>query len=59
MATTNKTNVSAADLRTRNSSKLPVWQYFDFKNDEDDNATPTCKLCLKKVSAAGGNTSNL
>jgi hypothetical protein len=29
------------------------------KTDEDDNAKPMCKLCLKKVSAAGGNTSNL
>jgi hypothetical protein len=29
------------------------------KTDEDDNAKPTCKLCLNKVSAAGGNTSNL
>jgi hypothetical protein len=26
---------------------------------KNDNAKPTCKLCLKKVSAAGGNTSNL
>ena len=52
-------NVSAADLRSKKSFTSPVWQYFGFKTDEDDNAKPTCKLCLKKVSAAGGNTSNL
>ncbi len=28
MATKNETNVSAADLRPKNSSKLPVWQAF-------------------------------
>lgn len=62
MATANETNVNAADLRSKSKSSAshsPVWQYFGFKADEDDNATPTCKLCLKKVSAAGGNTSNL
>ena len=36
---------------------LPVWQYFGFKADEDNKAKPACKLCLKKVSASGGNTS--
>ena len=34
-------------------------QYFGFKEDENDNDMPTCKLCLKNVRAAGGNTSNL
>jgi hypothetical protein len=52
-------NVSAADLRSKKSFTSPIWQYFGFKTDEDDNAKPTCKLCVKKVSAAGGNTSNL
>ena len=52
-------NVSAADLRSKKSFTSPIWQYFGFKTDEDDNVKPTCKLCLKKVSAAGGNTSNL
>jgi hypothetical protein len=37
----------------------PIWQYFGVKTNEDDNAKQTCKLCLKKVSAAGRNTSNL
>ena len=60
MATTSETNVSAADLRSKSKySALPVWQYFGFKADEDDKAEPTCKLCLKKISASGGNTSNL
>jgi hypothetical protein len=52
-------NVSAVDLHSKKSLTSPVWQYFRFKTDEDNNAKPTCKLCLKKVSAAGGNTSNL
>lgn len=52
-------NVSAVDLRPKKSFKSPIWQYFGFKTDKDDNAKPTCKLCFKKVSAAGGNTSNL
>ncbi len=50
MATTNETNVSAADLRPKNSSKSPVWQYFGFKNDEDDNATPTHASFVSKRS---------
>jgi hypothetical protein len=54
-----KPNVSAADLRSKKSFTSSIWQYFGFKTDEDDNVKPTCKLCLKKVSAAGGNTSNL
>ena len=41
------------------ASISPVWQYFGFKQDETDSDPPTCKLCLKKVCAAGGNTSNL
>ena len=54
MATTSETNVSAADLHSKlKSSASPVWQYFGFKADEDDKAKPTCKLCLKKVSASG------
>ena len=60
MATTSETNVSAADLRSKSrSSASPVWQYFGFIADEDDKAKPMLKLCLKKVSASGGNTSNL
>ena len=56
MDTTNETN----DLGAKSKLSIsPVWQYFGFKADEDENAIPTCKLCLKKVSAAGGNTSNL
>ena len=57
---TSETNVSVADLRSKSkSSATPVWQYFGFKADEDDKAKPMCKLCLKKVSASGGNPSNL
>ena len=52
-------NVSAADLCLKKSFKSPIWQYFGFKTDEEDNAKLMCKLCFKKVSAAGGNTSNL
>jgi hypothetical protein len=52
-------NDSAADLRSKKSFTSPIWQYFGFKTDVDDNAKQTCKLCLKNVSAAGGNTSNL
>ena len=50
------TNVNIAELR---SKKVKRWEYFGFKQDENDNVPPTCKLCLKKVRAAGGNTSNL
>ena len=35
---------------------LCPWEYFGFKQDENDNVPPTCKLFLKKVCAAGGNT---
>ena len=60
MATTSETNISATDLHSKlKTSASPVWEYFGFKADEDDKAKPTCKLCLKKVSASGGNTSNL
>ena len=41
------------------ASISPVWQYFGLKQNETDSDQPTCKLCLKKVCAAGGNTSNL
>lgn len=39
---------SAAELVSKQRGKSPVWLYFVI-----------CKLCLGKVSASGGNTSNL
>ena len=54
------TNVNIAELRSKKVSAVsasPAWEYFGFKQDE--NVPPTCKLCLKKVRVAGGNTSNL
>lgn len=41
----------------------PIWQHFGFEKDEKGEPKnldePTCKHCLKKVPAKGGNTSNL
>jgi tRNA (cytidine32/guanosine34-2'-O)-methyltransferase len=53
------TNVDLRSKKFSGASISPVWQYFGFKQDETDSDPPTCKLCLKKVCAAGGNTSNL
>ena len=62
------TNLNIAELRLKkNVAELrlkkgtaswpsPVWQYFGFNQDENDNVLPTCKLCQRKVCAAGGNT---
>ncbi|XP_077403110.1 E3 SUMO-protein ligase ZBED1-like isoform X1 [Vanacampus margaritifer] len=36
-----------------------VWRYFGFKKSDKDQQTIFCKICLAKVSATGGNTSNL
>ncbi len=43
--------------------KSAVWDYFGYtKNDQDiieDDLSPICKTCRKKVAAKGSNTSNL
>ncbi len=47
----------------KRNAKAPVWQYFGFKpnaNREPENVNEAiCKLCLTKVAASGGNTTNL
>ena len=62
-ASTDKYPIISSSLQiimaATNVSASPVWEYFGFKQDENDNVLPTRKLCLKKVHAAGGNTSNL
>jgi hypothetical protein len=52
-------NVGLRSKKVSGASTSLVWQYFGYKEDENDNDLPTCKLCLRKVRAAGGNTSNL
>lgn len=51
------------DLVSKRNAKAPIWKYFGFKpnaNREPENVNEaTCKLCLMKVAASGGNTSNL
>ncbi len=51
------------DLVSKHNAKAPVWQYFGFKpnaNREPENVNEAiCKLCLMKVAASGGNTTNL
>ena len=43
--------------------KSEVWAYFGFRQGPDekiiDDGFPICRKCGKKVSAKGGNTSNL
>lgn len=43
--------------------KSAVWDYFGYtKNDQgiiEDDGSPICKTCRKKVAAKGSNTSNL
>ena len=58
MAATNA-NVELRSKKVSAASPSSVWHYFGFGQDETDNDLPTCKLCLRKVRAAGGNTSNL
>ena len=38
---------------------LFIQEYLGFKQDENNNVPLTCKLCLKKVCPAVGNTSKL
>lgn len=51
------------DLVSMQKAKAPFWQHFRFKLDtkrEPENISEaTCKLCLMKVAASGGNTFNL
>ncbi len=53
----------ADDLVSKRNAKAPIWQYFGFKpnaNSQPENVNEAiCKLCLMKVAASGGNTSNL
>lgn len=53
----------AEDLMSKRKVKAPLWQYFGFKpcaSGEPGNLNEAiCKLCLMKVAASGGNTSNL
>ena len=53
----------AEDLILPKTKTKPVWQHFGFeKNDKGEPKNldePICKICLKKVPAKGGNTSNL
>lgn len=43
--------------------KSAVWKFFGYPRDADGSVLsdgfPTCKLCQKKVSAKGGNTTNM
>ena len=52
-----------ASLVSKSSSSSPAWIYFGFETDGEgktkDNDRPTCRLCMKRVLAKGGNTSNL
>ena len=52
-------NLTLCSKKVSGANTSAVWQYFGFQENESDNDVSTCKLCLKKVRAAGGNTSNL
>ena len=57
--TTLNANLTLCSKKVSGANTSAVWQYFGFQENESDNDVPTCKLYLKKVRAAGGNTSNL
>nr|XP_055065221.1 E3 SUMO-protein ligase ZBED1-like [Misgurnus anguillicaudatus] len=45
-------------------TKSAVWEFFGYRKHSDghgleEEGRPTCKTCLKRVSARGGNTSNM
>ena len=48
---------------SKSFSSFQAWIYFGFKTDGEgktkDSDRPTCCLCIKRVLAKGGNTSNL
>ncbi|KAJ8354691.1 hypothetical protein SKAU_G00222580 [Synaphobranchus kaupii] len=56
-------NVDAESLVSKKGTNSPIWQSFGFVGDENgkpiDTDNPICKLCMRSVSARGGNTSNL
>jgi hypothetical protein len=41
-------NISLRSKKVSGATTSPVWQYFGFKENENDNEMPTCKICLKK-----------
>nr|XP_061801662.1 E3 SUMO-protein ligase ZBED1-like [Nerophis lumbriciformis] len=47
------------ELVPRRGAVSVVWRYFGFKKSDLDQTTILCKICLSKVVAGGGNTSNL
>lgn len=50
-------------LTHKRNTKSIVWQYFGLECNEDGNLKDrdmaVCNICLKRISAKGGNTSNL
>ncbi|XP_077361925.1 E3 SUMO-protein ligase ZBED1-like isoform X2 [Festucalex cinctus] len=52
-------NERADALLPKRGAQSVVWRYFGFKKSDKDQQTIFCKYCLAKVSARGGNTSNL
>ncbi|KAJ8287949.1 hypothetical protein COCON_G00006080 [Conger conger] len=56
-------DAGAESLVSKKGANAPIWQCFGFVGDENgkpvDTDTPICKLCMRSVSAKGGNTSNL
>jgi len=51
---------SSVQLISKRNTTSKVWDYFGFVPGNPTNFdTPTCKLCLNKVTAKWANTSNL
>ncbi|XP_061608235.1 E3 SUMO-protein ligase ZBED1-like [Phyllopteryx taeniolatus] len=52
-------NDDTEELVPKRGAMSLVWRYFGFKKADIDQTTILCKICLAKVAAGGGNTSNL
>ncbi|KAK7944766.1 hypothetical protein WMY93_000494 [Mugilogobius chulae] len=61
MASTSDAQVTAADetLQPKRKSTSVVWEYFGFKKSDDVQADVFCRICMAKVLASRGNTTNL
>lgn len=61
--TTMEENGVEQEIFRPSKKKSEVWAYFGFMKDANgqliENHLPVCKTCRRKVSAKGGNTTNL
>ncbi|XP_019715163.1 zinc finger BED domain-containing protein 1-like [Hippocampus comes] len=52
-------NGNTEELVPKRGALSVVWRYFGFRKSDFDQKNILCKICLSKVAASGGNTSNL